>query len=148
MVVSLIIKNRKPTTKWLSNKALIFTFTFLKLIIIYIQVIFHPFFFTAGEPDPELRIVCRQISPVIPHNYKESSYPVCVFTFTVEMDFGISFYFYLIFCSCCLSYEFKFIVGLVIYVSSVAQLWKNCCWRHFAFHLGSMCSSWISIWLL
>ncbi|KAF2293932.1 hypothetical protein GH714_005765 [Hevea brasiliensis] len=34
-----------------------------------------------GEPDPELRIVCRQISPVIPHNYKESSFPVSVFTF-------------------------------------------------------------------
>ncbi|GAV93042.1 GBA2_N domain-containing protein, partial [Cephalotus follicularis] len=36
-----------------------------------------------GEPDPELRIVCRQISPIVPHNYKESSFPVAVFTFTV-----------------------------------------------------------------
>jgi uncharacterized protein (DUF608 family) len=36
-----------------------------------------------AEPDPALKIVCRQISPVIPHNYKESSYPVSVFTFTV-----------------------------------------------------------------
>ncbi|KAL9390761.1 hypothetical protein Peur_014681 [Populus x canadensis] len=36
-----------------------------------------------GEPDPELRVVCRQISPVIPHNYKESSFPVSVFTFTL-----------------------------------------------------------------
>ncbi|KAJ9159051.1 hypothetical protein P3X46_024582 [Hevea brasiliensis] len=36
-----------------------------------------------GEPDPELRIVCLQISPVIPHNYKESSFPVSVFTFTL-----------------------------------------------------------------
>lgn len=36
-----------------------------------------------GEPDPELRIVCRQVSPFIPHNYKESSFPVSVFTFTV-----------------------------------------------------------------
>ncbi|KAF6159696.1 hypothetical protein GIB67_029954 [Kingdonia uniflora] len=36
-----------------------------------------------GEPDPELRIVCRQISPFIPHNYKESSLPVAVFTFTL-----------------------------------------------------------------
>ncbi|KAH9750589.1 non-lysosomal glucosylceramidase [Citrus sinensis] len=36
-----------------------------------------------GEPDPELRIVCRQISPIIPHNYKESSYPVSVFTYTI-----------------------------------------------------------------
>ncbi|CAN6475524.1 unnamed protein product [Victoria cruziana] len=34
-----------------------------------------------GEPDPELKIVCRQISPFIPHNYKESSFPVSVFTF-------------------------------------------------------------------
>ncbi|EPS69863.1 non-lysosomal glucosylceramidase, partial [Genlisea aurea] len=36
-----------------------------------------------GEPDPELKIVCRQISPFIPHNYKESSLPVAVFTYTV-----------------------------------------------------------------
>lgn len=36
-----------------------------------------------GEPDPNLKIVCRQISPIIPHNYKESSFPVAVFTFTV-----------------------------------------------------------------
>ncbi|XP_058181290.1 uncharacterized protein LOC131299569 isoform X2 [Rhododendron vialii] len=36
-----------------------------------------------GEPDPLLRIVCRQISPFIPHNYKESSFPVTVFTFTL-----------------------------------------------------------------
>ncbi|KAJ1275211.1 hypothetical protein BS78_05G119200 [Paspalum vaginatum] len=36
-----------------------------------------------GEPDPELNIVCRQISPIIPHNYQQSSYPVSVFTFTV-----------------------------------------------------------------
>ncbi|KAG5024118.1 hypothetical protein JHK85_020460 [Glycine max] len=36
------------------------------------------------EPDPALRIVCRQISPVIPHNYKESSFPVTVFTFTLK----------------------------------------------------------------
>ncbi|KAJ8760444.1 hypothetical protein K2173_015111 [Erythroxylum novogranatense] len=37
-----------------------------------------------GEPDPELRIVSRQISPFIPHNYKESSFPVSVFTFTLS----------------------------------------------------------------
>ncbi|CAM8914689.1 unnamed protein product [Rhodiola kirilowii] len=36
-----------------------------------------------GEPDPEIKIVSRQISPVIPHNYKESSFPVSVQTFTV-----------------------------------------------------------------
>lgn len=39
------------------------------------------------EPDPALKIVCRQISPVIPHNYKESSFPVSVFTFTLN-NFG------------------------------------------------------------
>lgn len=37
-----------------------------------------------GEPDPDLRIVTRQLSPIIPHNYKESSFPVSVFTFTVS----------------------------------------------------------------
>ncbi|KAA8545442.1 hypothetical protein F0562_020226 [Nyssa sinensis] len=36
-----------------------------------------------GEPDPALKIVCRQISPFIPHNYKESSFPVAVFTYTL-----------------------------------------------------------------
>ncbi|KAF7043736.1 hypothetical protein CFC21_053054 [Triticum aestivum] len=36
-----------------------------------------------GEPDPDLKIMCRQISPIIPHNYQQSSYPVAVFTFTV-----------------------------------------------------------------
>ncbi|GAV63282.1 DUF608 domain-containing protein/GBA2_N domain-containing protein [Cephalotus follicularis] len=40
-----------------------------------------------GEPDPELIIVCRQISPIVPHNYKESSFPVAVFTFTLY-NFG------------------------------------------------------------
>uniref|UniRef100_A0A1D1Y1Y8 Non-lysosomal glucosylceramidase n=1 Tax=Anthurium amnicola TaxID=1678845 RepID=A0A1D1Y1Y8_9ARAE len=34
-----------------------------------------------GEPDPDLKIICRQISPFIPHNYVQSSYPVAVFTF-------------------------------------------------------------------
>ncbi|KAL3515756.1 hypothetical protein ACH5RR_022658 [Cinchona calisaya] len=42
-----------------------------------------------GEPDPSLRIVCRQISPFIPHNYKESSFPVAAFTFTV-LNLGIT----------------------------------------------------------
>ncbi|PSS19378.1 Non-lysosomal glucosylceramidase [Actinidia chinensis var. chinensis] len=37
-----------------------------------------------GQPDPELNIVCRQISPFVPHNYKESSLPVAVFTFTLS----------------------------------------------------------------
>lgn len=37
-----------------------------------------------GEPDPAIKITCRQISPFIPHNYKESSFPVVVFTFTVH----------------------------------------------------------------
>ncbi|TKW08144.1 hypothetical protein SEVIR_6G009600v4 [Setaria viridis] len=37
-----------------------------------------------GVPDPEIKIACRQISPFIPHNYKESSFPAAVFTFTVH----------------------------------------------------------------
>ncbi|XP_028063644.1 non-lysosomal glucosylceramidase-like isoform X3 [Camellia sinensis] len=36
------------------------------------------------QSDPELSIVCRQISPFIPHNYKESSFPVAVFTFELS----------------------------------------------------------------
>ncbi|XP_042010425.1 non-lysosomal glucosylceramidase [Salvia splendens] len=37
-----------------------------------------------GEPDPDLKIVCRQLSPFIPHNYKDSSFPVAVFTYTLS----------------------------------------------------------------
>ncbi|XP_073056682.1 uncharacterized protein [Primulina eburnea] len=36
-----------------------------------------------GEPDPELKISCRQISPFIPHNYRESSLPTAVFIYTL-----------------------------------------------------------------
>ncbi len=32
--------------------------------------------FTYEQPLPGVRLVCRQLSPVIPHNYRESSYPV------------------------------------------------------------------------
>ena len=40
-------------------------------------------FLFSGEPDPELKISCRQISPFIPHNYRESSLPAAVFVYTV-----------------------------------------------------------------
>lgn len=33
---------------------------------------------------PQLRLVCRQVSPVIPHNYRESSFPAGVFAWTIE----------------------------------------------------------------
>lgn len=36
------------------------------------------------EPDSKIRLTCRQISPVIPHNYKESSTPAGVFVWTIE----------------------------------------------------------------
>lgn len=36
------------------------------------------------EPDPRLRLTCRQISPVIPHNYKDSSTPASIFAWTIE----------------------------------------------------------------
>ncbi|KAF8394139.1 hypothetical protein HHK36_020345 [Tetracentron sinense] len=41
-----------------------------------------------GEPDPELKISCRQISPFIPHNYRESSLPTAVFVYTPFDDSG------------------------------------------------------------
>eukprot|EP00252_Welwitschia_mirabilis_P002180 TRINITY_DN1208_c0_g1_i3.p1 TRINITY_DN1208_c0_g1~~TRINITY_DN1208_c0_g1_i3.p1 ORF type:complete len:971 (-),score=189.01 TRINITY_DN1208_c0_g1_i3:472-3384(-) len=37
--------------------------------------------FYDGEPDPHLNICCRQISPFIPHNYRESSLPTTVFQY-------------------------------------------------------------------
>ncbi|KAF2285643.1 hypothetical protein GH714_006150 [Hevea brasiliensis] len=36
-----------------------------------------------GEPDPDLKISCRQISPFIPHNYRDSSLPTAVFVYTL-----------------------------------------------------------------
>ncbi|KAL5990442.1 hypothetical protein ACLOJK_011342 [Asimina triloba] len=38
---------------------------------------------SSGEPDPELKISCRQISPFIPNNYRESSLPTSVFVYTL-----------------------------------------------------------------
>ena len=38
-----------------------------------------------GEPDPELKISCRQISPFIPNNYRDSSLPAAVFVYTVSI---------------------------------------------------------------
>jgi non-lysosomal glucosylceramidase len=36
------------------------------------------------NPLPGIRLTYKQVSPFIPHNYKESSYPVAVFEWTVE----------------------------------------------------------------
>jgi non-lysosomal glucosylceramidase len=36
------------------------------------------------EPVPGLKLTCRQVSPVIPHDYRDSSLPVAVFVWTVE----------------------------------------------------------------
>jgi len=36
------------------------------------------------QPLPGLRLTCRQVSPVIPHNYRESSFPCAVFAWQVE----------------------------------------------------------------
>nr|CAB3499403.1 unnamed protein product [Digitaria exilis] len=41
-----------------------------------------------GEPDPDLKISCRQISPFIPHDYKDSSLPTSVFVYTVTSEHG------------------------------------------------------------
>lgn len=57
-----------------------------------------------------MRIICRQISPVIPHNYKESSFPVTVFTFTVgKDDFHITFGWTLILLKLVISRQFYFL---------------------------------------
>jgi len=51
--------------------------------IIWTEVSFK-FFIDTGEPDPDLKISCRQISPFIPHDYKDSSLPTSVFVYTVS----------------------------------------------------------------
>ncbi len=37
-----------------------------------------------GEPLPGVRLTCRQLSPVIAHNYRESSYPAAEFRWRIE----------------------------------------------------------------
>ena len=49
----------------------------------YYQGLYPRAWTTYEEPDPNIKLVCRQMSPVIPHNYKESSYPVGTFQWTV-----------------------------------------------------------------
>lgn len=39
---------------------------------------------TYRQPAPGINLTCRQVSPLIPHNYQESSYPVGVFVWTIE----------------------------------------------------------------
>ncbi|XP_043279338.1 non-lysosomal glucosylceramidase [Venturia canescens] len=45
-------------------------------------------------PQFQLRLICRQISPVIPHNYKDSSLPCAIFVWQIDnssnRDFDIS----------------------------------------------------------
>ncbi|KAF2076803.1 hypothetical protein CYY_001880 [Polysphondylium violaceum] len=36
------------------------------------------------EPHPDIRLICKQVSPVIPHNYKETSYPTGVYEWKIE----------------------------------------------------------------
>ena len=48
------------------------------------QALFPRAWTTYEEPLPGLRLTCRQVSPVIPHNYQESSLPVGVFIWTIE----------------------------------------------------------------
>ena len=36
------------------------------------------------EPVPGVTLSCRQVSPVIPHNYKESSFPASTFVWTIQ----------------------------------------------------------------
>ncbi|CDP22232.1 unnamed protein product, partial [Coffea canephora] len=68
-----------------------------------------------GEPDPDLKIVCRQISPFIPHNYKESSYPAAVFTFTLstiqERWLRMSLYFF---------HGRTLLVGILVYLDIIS----------------------------
>jgi len=42
-----------------------------------------------GETDPDLVATCQQVSPVIPHDYEVSSFPVGVFEWTIENSLRI-----------------------------------------------------------
>lgn len=42
--------------------------------------------------EPNVKLVCRQISPVIPHNYYDSSLPCAVFVWSAENKSGKDLY--------------------------------------------------------
>lgn len=67
-------------------------------------------FIPVGEPDPELKISCRQISPFIPHNYRESSLPTAVFVYTV--------------CNFCIKYWLFFLVLLHFHSITLLFFWE------------------------
>ena len=78
---------RTPPTRWIRRDALD------KFTCLDIEGTYHALFpraWTTYSPeqlrhiDPHLQMTCRQISPVIPNNYKESSYPACVFVWEIE----------------------------------------------------------------
>jgi non-lysosomal glucosylceramidase len=48
------------------------------------QALFPRAWTTYDDPLPDIRLTCRQFSPVIGHNYKESCYPVSEFRWKIE----------------------------------------------------------------
>jgi non-lysosomal glucosylceramidase len=48
------------------------------------QALFPRAWTTYDQPVPGLRLTCRQVSPFIPNNYRESSFPVSVFAWEIE----------------------------------------------------------------
>jgi non-lysosomal glucosylceramidase len=48
------------------------------------QALFPRAWTTYDDPLPGIRLTCRQLSPVIAHNYQESSYPVSEFRWRIE----------------------------------------------------------------
>ena len=48
-------------------------------------------------PDQNITLTCHQLRPIIPHNYKDSALPVCLFNWTIEnnndeeIDFALMF---------------------------------------------------------
>eukprot|EP00008_Paramoeba_atlantica_P003308 CAMPEP_0201477522 /NCGR_PEP_ID=MMETSP0151_2-20130828/2528_1 /ASSEMBLY_ACC=CAM_ASM_000257 /TAXON_ID=200890 /ORGANISM="Paramoeba atlantica, Strain 621/1 / CCAP 1560/9" /LENGTH=1132 /DNA_ID=CAMNT_0047858269 /DNA_START=73 /DNA_END=3471 /DNA_ORIENTATION=+ len=68
-----------------NNKALKRTWNYdLKSSQSYYQGLYPRAWTTYDGEFPEMKIVCRQMSPVIPHNYKESSYPVGTFKWIMD----------------------------------------------------------------
>jgi len=48
------------------------------------HVLYPRAWWTYKTPDPDIKLTCRQVSPVIPHNYKESSTPAGAFVWAIE----------------------------------------------------------------
>ncbi|KAG8481126.1 hypothetical protein CXB51_025842 [Gossypium anomalum] len=57
--------------------------TYMMKSLFFLESCFEQSVTFSGEPDPDLKVSCRQISPFVPHDYRDSSLPTAVFVYTL-----------------------------------------------------------------